>query len=423
MSTANELERMMLDLINQERADVGADPLALETNLNAAAEDHSAWLLEDPEGRTGGPRSHIGEGGSDVTERMVDAGFDLALPYGVAENYAPDFVGGDEGLADDVLAAHEGLMNSARHRANILNPDFEVMGIGIEANDDLLIAIQKFASTAGEVDLDEPGSAPMTPAPDEPVPEPDPATPVDGPAPEPEEPQDEAEPDEADTPPLPEPPMVESDPEPEEPADDPEAEEPVAEGPEDEPEPEDQPETEEPDEEPQDPEDGPVAEGPVEDPEPVEPVEEPEPETPGDEPVAEEPEAEDPEDEPEEPVDEPEADPAATTAVMFGPDADALVEFEEPTSEAELFFGQLDDVSGSTASFTVELLLGGETVVEATRLRLSEMEEAQSLEIAPGVEFDAAIVSEDERGGSDLTGLVGLDADAVTMDPDDLPLV
>ena len=44
VSQADALERQMLELINAERAKVGAGALQLELNLNEAAEDHSEWM-------------------------------------------------------------------------------------------------------------------------------------------------------------------------------------------------------------------------------------------------------------------------------------------------------------------------------------------------------------------------------------------
>ncbi len=41
MSIANDLERQMLSLINEERTAVGLDPVKLETNLNASSPDNS----------------------------------------------------------------------------------------------------------------------------------------------------------------------------------------------------------------------------------------------------------------------------------------------------------------------------------------------------------------------------------------------
>ena len=126
MSRANSLERQMLKLINEERAEVGAGPLRLEKRLNDSAEDHSSWMLDVNR------FSHTGEGGSSAGDRMRDADFKFTGNWTWGENIAWQSERGASGASDDVKDLHEGLMNSPGHRANILNPDFKVIGIGIE---------------------------------------------------------------------------------------------------------------------------------------------------------------------------------------------------------------------------------------------------------------------------------------------------
>ena len=82
MSQADALERQMLELINAERALVGAGALQLELNLNEAAEDHSLWMIAVD------AFSHTGDGGSNPGARMAGAGFDFSGSYGWAENIA-----------------------------------------------------------------------------------------------------------------------------------------------------------------------------------------------------------------------------------------------------------------------------------------------------------------------------------------------
>ena len=153
MSIANDLERQMLSLINEERTAAGLDPVKLETNLNASSEDHSSWMLRTDS------FSHTGQGGSSATERMRDASFDFSGSWASGENIAWQSERGAAGLEDDVVDLHESLMNSPGHRANILNPNFEYVGIGIERGDfkgwDGVIVTQNFARTGGSVDLDE----------------------------------------------------------------------------------------------------------------------------------------------------------------------------------------------------------------------------------------------------------------------------
>ncbi len=152
MSTASTVEREMLALINQERTSRGLTPLQLETQLNDSSEDHSTWMLDTDR------FSHTGQGGSTATQRMQAAGFDLEGSWRTGENIAWQSERGAPGISDDVAQLHENLMNSPGHRANILNPDFRYIGIGIETGDmqgyDAVMVTQNFAATSADVMLD-----------------------------------------------------------------------------------------------------------------------------------------------------------------------------------------------------------------------------------------------------------------------------
>ncbi|EEE36364.1 allergen V5/Tpx-1 family protein [Rhodobacteraceae bacterium KLH11] len=166
MSIASTVEREMLALINQERTSRGLDPLQLETRLNESSEDHSEWMLDTDR------FSHTGQGGSSATQRMQAAGFDLSGSWRTGENIAWQSERGAPGISDDVAQLHQNLMNSPGHRANILNPDFKYIGIGIEEGDmqgyDAVMVTQNFAATQGDVVLDNGGTTPpVTPPVDE----------------------------------------------------------------------------------------------------------------------------------------------------------------------------------------------------------------------------------------------------------------
>ncbi len=166
MSTASTVEREMLALINQERTSRGLEPLQLETRLNDSSEDHSSWMLDTDR------FSHTGQGGSSATQRMQQAGFDLSGSWRTGENIAWQSERGEPGISDDVAQLHQNLMNSPGHRANILNPDFRYIGIGIETGDmqgyDAVMVTQNFAATQGDVVLDNGGTTPpVTPPTDE----------------------------------------------------------------------------------------------------------------------------------------------------------------------------------------------------------------------------------------------------------------
>lgn len=173
MSVANEYELQMLALINEERTSRGLNPLQLEQNLNSASEDHSQWMLDTD------IFSHTGAGGSSATDRMRDADFTFSGSWRSAENIAWQSQRGAEGFSDDVEDLHNSLMDSPGHRANILHPDLEYIGIGIEIGNmngwPAVIVTQNFAKTSAPVTLDPgTGGAVVDPVPDpDPVEEPD----------------------------------------------------------------------------------------------------------------------------------------------------------------------------------------------------------------------------------------------------------
>lgn len=157
MSQASALEREMLDLINAERTSRGLDPVQLELRLNAAAEDHSEWMLDTD------TFSHTGVGNSSATDRIRDSGFQLSGSWRTAENIAWQSQRGVPGFSDDVVDLHNALMNSSGHRANILNRDVTYIGIGIEVGTfdgfPAVMVTQNFARTSASVQLDTGGGS------------------------------------------------------------------------------------------------------------------------------------------------------------------------------------------------------------------------------------------------------------------------
>lgn len=152
MSLASALEHAMLALVNAERAKHKLKPLAMERRLNDAADDHSQWMLDRD------VFSHTGAGGSTATERMREAGFDFRGSWSSRENLAVHSLLGPAGLEDDMRTLHQNLMRSPGHRANILEPDLEVAGIGIKVGTyqghQVIMATQAFAKTEGAVRLE-----------------------------------------------------------------------------------------------------------------------------------------------------------------------------------------------------------------------------------------------------------------------------
>jgi serralysin len=126
MTIASQYEVQMLALINAARAELGIAPLRLNGRLNSSAETHSRWMLKEDD------FSHDGSGGSDPGDRMEDAGYQFSGSWTWGENISWRSEGGAAGISDEVVAMHNSLMNSPGHRANILNPNFVEIGIGIE---------------------------------------------------------------------------------------------------------------------------------------------------------------------------------------------------------------------------------------------------------------------------------------------------
>ena len=179
MSKATPLERIMLGLINEERTGAGLGPLRLERRLGEASEDHSRWMLAADE------FAHAGRGGSSAGDRMREAGFPFEGAWTWGENIALQSERGAPGLADDVADLHRSLMESPGHRANVLKPEFEVVGIGVERGEykgfDTVVATQNFARSEGAMRFD--GPPPWEREPDRAVPDPEPTPSVANAAP------------------------------------------------------------------------------------------------------------------------------------------------------------------------------------------------------------------------------------------------
>jgi uncharacterized protein YkwD len=109
----SDLEKKMLDLVNGERTAAGLRPLSPDPELTIVARRHSADMFAR------GYFAHDTPEGLSPFDRMRAANIHFLT---AGENLA---------LAPTVQVAHNGLMNSPGHRANILNQGFGRIGIGI----------------------------------------------------------------------------------------------------------------------------------------------------------------------------------------------------------------------------------------------------------------------------------------------------
>jgi uncharacterized protein YkwD len=111
-----------LCLVNRERAANGAGALTLNEDLDRAAREHSESMA------AGGYFEHTAPGGDGFLRRLQDFGYltSTRVLYNVGENIAWGSL--QDATPASVVAAW---MASPGHRANMLNPEFRDIGIGI----------------------------------------------------------------------------------------------------------------------------------------------------------------------------------------------------------------------------------------------------------------------------------------------------
>lgn len=110
-------EKSSLELINSDRAKVGASPLKEDQYLNALARKRAEHMLKT------GTISHVIP--------------DLGSPWTSLTTYKISYKNASENLqygARSVVEAHMYLMNSHSHKTNILRKDFNSVGIAVIPN-------------------------------------------------------------------------------------------------------------------------------------------------------------------------------------------------------------------------------------------------------------------------------------------------
>jgi len=109
----------VVQITNQRRADNGLEPLRADSRLNLAAQRHSADQARLDR------MSHVGSDGSTFVVRISRTGYPFSTG---GENVAAGYPN-----AKQVM---RGWMNSAGHRANILNRDVTEIGVGAVRSSD-----------------------------------------------------------------------------------------------------------------------------------------------------------------------------------------------------------------------------------------------------------------------------------------------
>ncbi len=112
-SFMNADEQRMLDLVNEERVKVGLPPFKANPELVRLARLKAQDMINL------GYFAH--------TSPTYGSPFEMMKAAGVAYSYAGENLAG----AYNVDVAHNSLMNSPGHRANILNSNFKEVGIGV----------------------------------------------------------------------------------------------------------------------------------------------------------------------------------------------------------------------------------------------------------------------------------------------------
>lgn len=129
-------EKRIIDLVNQERQKRDLPPLVVDEQLTNAARRHSVLMAEKDD------LSHQFSGEAILPKRLAAAGARF------------DFSGENVGMAPDVTRVHEGFMKSTMHRANILHPDFNRIGIGVVRQGTHIWVTQDFSHGVKEVSAD-----------------------------------------------------------------------------------------------------------------------------------------------------------------------------------------------------------------------------------------------------------------------------
>jgi Cysteine-rich secretory protein family len=133
----NVAEQYLLAAANQDRAAHGLPPLHRDPILAQAALYHARQMAAHAE------ISHQFPGEPDLSVRGARAGAHFSL---ITENVAE---------AADSTMIHDLWMHSKGHRANLLDPNVDSVGISVVARDHQFFAVEDFASTVKSLSFNE----------------------------------------------------------------------------------------------------------------------------------------------------------------------------------------------------------------------------------------------------------------------------
>lgn len=137
MSAQNVSEQYLLAAANQDRAAHGLRPVHVDEHLARAARLHAFVMMEHRS------ISHQFDGEQELAERARDAGAHFSL---VTENVAE---------APNSAQIHDMWMASAGHRANLLDPNIDSVGIAVVQMKGQLYAVEDFARTVAQLSIEQ----------------------------------------------------------------------------------------------------------------------------------------------------------------------------------------------------------------------------------------------------------------------------
>jgi uncharacterized protein YkwD len=130
-------QQYLLAAANEARANQGLSPLRLDPVLTEASAVHAREMANHA------AISHQFDGEPELAERGANAGAHFSL---ISENV---------GEAPTSVIIHDLWMHSPGHRANLLDPNVDSIGIAIVNRDNQLYAVEDFASTVQTLTLNQ----------------------------------------------------------------------------------------------------------------------------------------------------------------------------------------------------------------------------------------------------------------------------
>jgi Cysteine-rich secretory protein family len=130
-------DQTLLNSANHERAAAGLPPLKWDAALATAAHQHALKMAQMNQ------LSHQFSGEPPMQERARQAGARFST---IAENVAQ---------GPTVAGIHTQWMNSPPHRANILDPDLNSVGISVVQSGNMLFAVQDFSNAVPSLTMEE----------------------------------------------------------------------------------------------------------------------------------------------------------------------------------------------------------------------------------------------------------------------------